>query len=334
MSKNLRILVIGTGSIGERHIRCLLATDRASVGVCEVDSAQRERVAEKYGVAGRFASLKDALDAVDWGGAVIATPAHTHIPLALQLVASGITPLIEKPLATGTDRVDELCQASAKSGIVPGVAYVLRSHPAAIAMREAINSGRFGRPRQVISYSGHCFPEARPAYRYIYFADRSRGGGAIQDSITHNLNLTEWFVGPITQVRADACHQYLDGVEVEDTVHVISRHGNVMGSHTLNLYQAPAENSITVVCEAGTARLELHNHRWRWMQNPNSQWCDEPADIKDRDTYFTLQEHAYLDQLEYGRAPLCSLEEGAQTLRVNVAVFSSSERGNGWVSTK
>jgi len=41
-----RILVIGVGSIGERHVRCLLSTGRARVGICEPNEPLRQRVAE------------------------------------------------------------------------------------------------------------------------------------------------------------------------------------------------------------------------------------------------------------------------------------------------
>ena len=51
-------------------------------------------------------------------------------------------------------------------------------------------------------------------------------------------------------------HQVLDGVEVEDTVHLLARHGDVLASYCMNQYQAPNETSITVVCERGTAQFQ------------------------------------------------------------------------------
>jgi len=41
------ILVIGAGSIGERHIRCFLKTGRARVSVCEIDRALLGRMANE-----------------------------------------------------------------------------------------------------------------------------------------------------------------------------------------------------------------------------------------------------------------------------------------------
>ena len=107
------------------------------------------------------------------------------------------------------------------------VAYVYRSFPALAAMRGALIGGRLGRPVELVAVGGQHFPTYRPAYRQTYYADRATGGGAIQDALTHVLNLGEWLLGPIDRVVADAAHQLLPDVEVEDTVHLLARHGDV-----------------------------------------------------------------------------------------------------------
>ena len=43
-----RLLVVGTGSIGERHVRCLLAAGRAEAGIHEINSKFREEAAAIY----------------------------------------------------------------------------------------------------------------------------------------------------------------------------------------------------------------------------------------------------------------------------------------------
>ena len=68
------------------------------------------------------------------------------------------------------------------------------------AMKAALDSGRFGRPVQLVAVCGQHFPTYRPAYREIYYRDRATGGGAIQDAITHVLNLGEWLIGPVDRL--------------------------------------------------------------------------------------------------------------------------------------
>ncbi len=224
--------------------------------------------------------------------------------------------------------MDTLRKAVAARGVVAAVAYVDHAHPVLRAMQAELASGRFGRPVQLVAVCGQHFPTYRPAYRDIYYKDHATGGGAIQDAITHVLNLGEWLVGPVDRLLADAAHQVLEGVAVEDTVHVLTRHGGVLGSYSLNQYQAPNELTVTVVCENGTARFENHACRWRWMSRPEQPWHDETLVELPRDALFIAQANGFLDAIEHGAPPLCTLDQGIQTLRVNLAALASSRDGS------
>ena len=325
----MKVLVIGVGSIGERHVRCLQRTRRTQVAICEINAELRQAVADRYGLDEVYAQLDDAMQGC-FDAVVICTPAHLHVDMATQLAARGIHLLIEKPLSTKLDGVEQLCELVRRNEIVAMVAYVYRSHPAVGAMRQAIRSGRFGRPVQIVSQGGQHFPTYRPAYREVYYTDRATGGGAIQDALTHVINTGQWLVGSIDCVASDAAHQVLEGVQVEDTVHVIARHGSVLGSYSLNQYQAPNEGTITVVCDAGTVRFESHQNRWRWMTEPGGQWHDEPTQKLERDDLFLIQSSQFLDVLEGRAEPPCTLDAAVETLRVNLAILAAAEQKQ-WV---
>lgn len=345
MARTWSVVVVGVGSIGERHLRCFQTTGRARLAICEVQPELRERVGAAYGVEERYGGVEEMLG-VDGKGdksdsplrgasdssplpdaAVIAVPAHLHVPLARRLARAGVHLLIEKPLSTGMEGVEALATSVRERGVTAAVAYVYRANPVVEALRRAVRSGRFGPPLEVVVHCGQHFPTYRPAYREIYYKDRATGGGAVQDALTHLVNAVEWIVGPVTRLAADAAHLAIEGVEVEDTVHVLARHGPVMASYSLNQHQAPNEVSITVVCRGGTCRAELHRGRWRRMSEPGGAWEDEDLGPIERDAPFTRQAHAFLDALEGARPPLCTLDEGAQTLRANLAVLASAENG-------
>lgn len=321
-----RVLIIGVGSIGERHLRCFQTTGRADVAFVEVNSELRQVIANRYGVTSVFADFDSGL-AEPPDVAVICTPAPWHVPMATRLAERGVHVLIEKPLSTSLAGVDELRATVNEHNVTVGVAYVTRQNPLLKSMRQAILDGQFGRPVELVAVTGQHFPTYRPAYRDIYYNDRATGGGAIQDALTHILNAGEWLLGPVNRLVADAAHQVLDGVNVEDTVHVLARHGDTLASYSLNQHQAPNEFSITVVCERGTARCDFHANRWRWMTTPGSDWHDNAISPLERDTLFVRQAHSFLDAVESKSPVVCSLEEGVQTLRVNLAALASLEHG-------
>jgi predicted dehydrogenase len=325
-----RLLVIGTGSIGERHVRCFRSTGRAEVAICEPLAERRGEVADRYQLTAAFADLDAALQS-HWDAAVIATPANLHMLQAQQLAAAGCHLLIEKPLGTSLAGVDELRRTVTKRSLVAAVAYVYRVHPALQAMRAAITAGRFGEPVEIVVQSGQHFPTYRPAYRETYYRDHATGGGAIQDALTHLLNAGEYLVGPIDRVAADAAHRVLATTAVEDTVHVLARHGDLLGSYSLSQHQAPNESTITVVCRQGTARFEMHGSRWKWMTEPGTAWHEEATWSLERDALFVAQATAFLDAVDGRAAPLCTLDDGLQTLRVNLAVLAAAESQT-WVT--
>ncbi len=151
----------------------------------------------------------------------------------------------------------------------------------------------------------------------------------MQDALTHTINLGQWIAGKIDRVVADLAHQVLEGVDVEDTAHVLARHGDLLATYGLNQHQSPNESTIQVVCERGTARFESHLSRWRSMRKPGGEWEDHQFPPMERDTPFINQADAFLDSLEGKASPLCTLEEGIDTLQVNLAILESA-RHNCW----
>jgi predicted dehydrogenase len=321
-----RVLIIGVGSIGERHLRCFQLTGRASLSFCETDQTLRAAIADRYDVQTHYGTLDEALKkgAGLYDVAVVATPAHLHIPMAKQLVNAGVHTFIEKPLSLTTDGIDELDELAREQGVVACVAYTYRSHPALQDMKEAIDQNRFGRPVQVVSVWGQHFPKYRPAYREIYYKSRETGGGIIQDLLPHAINGVEWIVGPVDRVMADAAHLILEGVEVEDTVHVIARHGDVLAVYSSNQHQPPNELTTTIICERGIAKFNLHDGCWYSMTEPGGAW-ELAYDFKgERDDVFINQANIFLDVVEGRAEPRCTLAEGKQSVRVTLAVLASA----------
>ncbi len=320
-----RVLIIGVGSIGERHLRCFGLTDRADLSLCEINPELRNTIVRRYDIKTSFESVDEALLS-EPDVAVVCVPAHLHVPIATNIAARGIHVLCEKPMGVSLDGVDELIETVNQHGITAAVAYVMRCYALYVAFKAVIDSGRFGKPVNLIHVSGQNFPFYRPAYRATYYADHGTGGGAIQDSITHYINLGEWFVGPVDKLAADAAHLMVKGVDVEDTVHVMTRQGDVLGCYSHNQHQMPNESTYTVMCEGGTLRAEFHNSRWMWQTRPDEPWHVEEIESLERDDHFVAQAHMFLDAVEDKGAVRCTLAEGCQTLRVNLAALNTAQQ--------
>ena len=158
------ILIVGCGSIGERHLRCFQRTGRAQVAACDANDMLLQRVAQQYGVAS-FTDLAAALAARRYGGIVICTPAHTHLDIALLGLRHGAGLMIEKPLSTGLEKIPAVRDEIAKTGKFAGIAYVYHFMPWIQGARKFLAGGELGRALHVSVATGQHFPTYRPAYR-------------------------------------------------------------------------------------------------------------------------------------------------------------------------
>ena len=317
------ILIIGCGSIGERHLRCFQQTGRCSVSACDSNPTLISAMHERYGVP-VFGSLDAALGEWSFDAAVICTPAHIHLPIALTTLSLGMHVLIEKPLAIDCSLVPQVRDAIARSRSFLGVAYVYHLMPWIGGARECLRRGELGKILHVSCASGQHFPTFRPAYRDTYYARHEHGGGAVQDALTHVVNAVEWLIGPCTQVFCDAAHQMLAGVTVEDTVNVSARHGDILASYAMTQFQAPNENTILINCEKGSVKIEIHQRRWGVLKHGETDWTWQQTPPLERDDLFIAQANAFIDGMEGKLTPLSTFEEAVQTLKFNEAALRSA----------
>jgi len=324
------VLVVGCGSIGERHLRCFQKTGRALVTACDTSEPLLATLAQTYGVK----------TATDWTAelasgrqqvVVICTPAHLHVPMACQALQAGCHALVEKPLSQSVAGIEELRQLRDRTGLRVAVAYVLHSYDLHSEVRDFIRGGGIGAVKQVVHNSGQHFPTCRPAhtapYYKTYYKDRATGGGAIQDGLTHVANWIESVIGPTNSLYCDCAHQVLAHVTVEDTVNLCARHGDVLVNYTLNQFQAPNESFTQFNAESGSVRMETHLRRWGIQRLGETTWTWKDMPPAERDTFFIVQANRFLDLVEGRPAALCSLEAAEQTLRFNLAALASADQG-------
>lgn len=322
-----KILIIGCGSIGERHLRCFQRTGRAEPVACEPRADVLSRLKTQYNVPG-FASLAEAWAGGPYDAVVICAPAQLHIAMALDCLRRGLHVLIEKPLSISLDGVADLQRTIAASGKFVRVGYTWHFHPGVKAARECLRRGELGRPLQVVVAAGQHFPTFRPAYREIYYTRHESGGGAIQDSLTHNVNTVEWLIGPTTRVFCEAAHQALEGVTVEDTVCAVARNGEVLVSYSHNQFQPPNETTYLVHCAHGSLKIETHEQRWAIWPRGAEGWQYFAAPIKERDDLFVAQANDFLSGMLSGTpTDVCTVEEALQTLKFNLAALESWRTG-------
>lgn len=141
----MKVLLIGLGRWGEKHLRVLgeLGVERWVADV----SAERRAFAVKAGVAADHAvedfrrALPD-VDAVD-----IVTPPDNHLALAAECLRAGRDCFVEKPLTLTVGEGRRLVEIVAETGRVLQVGHIFRFHPVTTVLRDRLAAGALGRVR-------------------------------------------------------------------------------------------------------------------------------------------------------------------------------------------
>lgn len=123
----VRTGVIGTGSMGQNHVRAYSELPEAKlVGVHDVDSELAESVAAEYDVSAlSFAGLLDSVDV-----ASVAIPTEYHYQAVRECIDAGVDVLVEKPFVEHIDRGRSLVEYAEEQGVMIQVGQIERFNPA------------------------------------------------------------------------------------------------------------------------------------------------------------------------------------------------------------
>jgi UDP-N-acetylglucosamine 3-dehydrogenase len=141
----VKILLIGLGRWGEKHVRVLRELG-LELWVADVSPARRAWAVRQGVDPGR--AVEDFRDAIDRVEAVdIVTPADSHVTIGEACLKVGRHCFVEKPLAMTVAESRHLASMAGELGRVLQVGHIFRFHPVTAALRDALSAGRIGSVR-------------------------------------------------------------------------------------------------------------------------------------------------------------------------------------------
>ena len=322
-----RILIIGHGSIGQRHLR--IARGLLPNADIRVFRHQKCEFVPDY-ADGCMSSLDEAL-AFAPQAAVIASPSTFHLQTAQPLAEAGVHLLVEKPLASSSGDVAQLLTSCAAHGNVLMTAYNLRFLPSLQAYRNKVQSGAIGRVLSVRCEIGQYLPSWRPGsdYRQGVTASRALGGGALLE-LSHEIDYLRWIFGEVAWVRASLSKQSNLEIDVEDTAHLI------LGFETDGEGRQLIANLSMDLVRQDTTRLclaigELGSLRWNGLTGiveffpaGGTAWEKVIEHTPQRDESYNAEWQHFLACIRDGVAPLISGRDGLAALSIIEAARCSA----------
>lgn len=326
----IRIAVLGAGSWGINHVRVLAAEPRCRVvAVAEPDPAKRPLIAELTPAARWTPSPEEVLGAPDVDAVVIATPASTHVELAVAAFEARKHVLLEKPLARRLADARRVAAAAARAGTVGMVGHLMVFHPAVRRIRELLRSGTLGRP-------------------FYVHAMRVNLGRIRSDETAlwcfgpHDLSMIDHILAE-QPVTASACGTAVLQPGIEDVVFVTLRYASgILANLHLSWLHPRKERRFTLVCSHKMVELDdvspekLRIYDKGYDRPPEFTQFGEFLTIRDGDVHIpsvVMEEplraeiRHFLDCIERGTRPETDLAQGVRVTAILEAAEQSLAAG-------
>jgi predicted dehydrogenase len=190
----------------------------------------------------------------------ICTPHNEHVAVAIDCLDAGVAVLLEKPVANTVAEAERLIDATRRHPDVKvGVCLQNRYNTAVRAARNLLESGDLGAVRGAsATLLWHRPPEYYQA-RPWRGRKRDSGGGVLINQAVHTLDLLEWLLGDVVEVRGHTGRYALDGVvDVEDTASVLLDHPGGARSVVFATVANVTDSPVTIEIVTERAVLLIH----------------------------------------------------------------------------
>jgi predicted dehydrogenase len=324
----MKFLVIGCGSIGQRHIRNLLSLEAGEILAVDVDEYRLDQVARQSGAK----AFKDLATA--WKEkpdvSFITTPTSLHLPMALEAARHGCHMFIEKPLAHTLDGVDELLDLVRGKSLVTLVGCNMRFHPGLQRIKTVLEESVIGLVVAAQAQFGQYLRDWHPHedYRQGYSARKALGGGVILDAI-HELDYIRWLLGEVREVFCYAGHLTHLEIDTEDVAAILLKFANgAIGEVHLDYIQRSYHRSCKLIGEEGTIIWDYSTGQVKMYLASTGSWTvfDQPPSFEPNQMYLDELRH-FLRCVRGEEEPTLDVFEGKRVLEIALAAKQSATLG-------
>jgi predicted dehydrogenase len=324
----MKLLIIGLGSIGRRHLNNLVALGQADIVLFRTN---RSTLPDDELVGYPVESSIDAALAHKPDAVIISNPTAMHLDAAIPAVQAGCHLLLEKPVSAKLDeRVNVLQKVVDQAGVATLVGFQFRFHPVLEKLKASLAAGVIGRPLTFRAHWGEYLPGWHPweDYRQSYAARSDLGGGVV-NTLCHPLDYVRWLFGEVHSLYA-LTDQVSDlELDVEDLAEItLTFESGVVGSVHLDYFQQPPAHWLEINGTQGYIRWDNETGIARINTAQQDRWESiEPPVGFERNALFLAEMKHFLSVIN-GEAPSrCSLEDGIKSLLLTTAVHESARMG-------
>jgi len=326
---DVKVLIVGCGSIGMRHARIMKRLGVARLALADPFSSRLEEAARELEASAVFRSYEEALQQ-GFDAVVLCTPPHLHVRQAMMAIQAGCDVLTEKPLSVNLEGIEELEQAANASAKIVMVGLCFRYHAGLLRVKQLIEQGAIGRLVSIRASIGEDLSAARPNVNYRKLYVTSSDVGVTLD-LCHEPDFVAWMAGqPIESVTATT-GKYSDlEMEGDDVAEILIRFKDRLAASVhMDFVQKFRRRTSEYIGTEGTILLDMADWNRATIacyRTSEQSWSEEVLRM-ERDDMFMAMDKDFLECISNRETPALDIRQGMISLQIALAARQSSRSG-------
>ena len=318
----MKILIVGFGSIGKRHMRNILSKKKINVIIC---SKRKDLKFQEKNI--KIVKTVDQGIAEKPDMAFVTNETSYHINVATKLANAGIDLFIEKPLSSSENGIKQLKKIIKQKGIITLIGCDHRFHPCIKKIKEIIDKKQLGRIMSVQVESSSLLSDWHPYedYRKGYSAKEELGGG-IAMTMTHELDFLRWFFGEIKEIFSIT--KKISELEITaDDISTMTMvfENNIIGELHLDYFARPQFKSCKIKSTKGTLYWNSDENSVKIFYNKQNKWKTIFQEKKfERNQMFVKELEYFLKCVKNREYSFNDINDGEKIVQVILGAKKSS----------
>lgn len=318
MKNKTTVLVVGLGSIGQRHARLLSERPDVELQICDrVEDYRAQTIASIPGIKiTEYADFTIALKKNHPDIVFICVPNQYHVSVGLEAIKNGADIFVEKPISDSIESAQELVAAAESEKRFLHVGYMLRLDEGLCKMKELVEKGSLGK-----LVGGRAMIGTYITLLNAKNEDRIKYHNSLIVDYTHEIDFIRWFFGDVADIKAMGAQ--LGDLDMRPQPNIFQmilkmKSGALVQVH-MDYIQFPERRIFEIYGDRGTLSYDFKTGEIRYFtfQKEHHWESMNVLPLTDRwDGLFRAEHEMIFRRRNSGSAPLVSGRDGLKALEI------------------
>jgi predicted dehydrogenase len=330
MTEKIRWGVLGAANIAvKKVIPAMQKGELTQITTIASRNAEKARkAAEKLNIPKFYASYEELLADPEIDAVYNPLPNNLHVPWTIKAAEAGKHVLCEKPIAMSAEEARKLIGVRDRTGVKIQEAFMVRTHPQCLGVRDLIKNGRIGRLESITGFFSYFNTDAANIRNNI-----KMGGGALMDIGCYCINISRFILEEEPR-KVSALIERDENSGIDKLTSAIMDFPTCQSAFTCSTQLVPYQRMHFFGAEG---RIEVEIPFNIPPDTPTRIFIDDGKDLygKNIETIefpaadqYTIQGDRFSKAILENSPQPISLEDSVKNMSVISAVFRAAETGN------